>query len=317
MKDVLIITSRSEKTVSWNVREVYVRQFCEAVNARSPSIRARFTTYQDLHHTIRGGKTVVFDTLNKIDLSQVQFVHFKNWHFERGQAPVVAAYLKAYGIPYVNSEVTAVSVAPGKLAQMFLLGSQGVPVPDTFYAAKQALLRIFTRGKLPESFSYPLIMKANDGAQGHDNHLIREAKEAIDVLTASEPDKEYVLQNFIPNDGDYRILFMGLPGEPLVFHRRAAAGNHLNNTSQGGSGQFIDTDSLPPEYLDYARKAAELTGREIGGVDILADKETGKPYVLEVNGTPALATGYGTDVKIEYFARYIEQALQIKGEKDG
>lgn len=313
MKDVLIITSRSEKTVSWEKREVYVRQFCQAITDRNPDIRARFTTYQDLHHTIRGGKTVIFDTLNGMDVAQAHFVHFKNWHYQRGEAPVVAAYLKARSIPFANSEIGSASIPPGKLAQMYLLGAAGIPVPDTFYAAKPALLKIFGNGKTPEGFAYPLIMKANDGSQGNDNYLIKEAAEAISVLRTSGEEKEYILQNFIPNEGDYRILYIGLADEPLIFHRKAAEGNHLNNTSQGATGQFIDSKSLPAEYLEYARASAQIMGREIGGVDILVDSGTQKPYILEVNGTPALATGYGIEEKIEHFARCIEQTLSSKG----
>ncbi len=309
MKDVLIITSRSEKTVAWKKREVYVRNFCDAVSARNPKIRARYTTYQDLQHSIRNGKAVIFDSLNQTDVSKVQFVHFKNWNSERGQAPVVAAYLKMHKISFANSEVGGLSTPPGKLAQMFLLGTHGIPVPDTFYASRGVLKEIFINNKLPEGFNYPLIMKANDGAQGHNNHLITKAQQAVDAINTSEDETEYILQNYIPNDGDYRILYMGFESDPLIFHRKAVAGNHLNNTSQGGSGRFIDIKSLPEEYLRNARKAAELMGREFGGVDILVDKTTSLPYVLEVNGTPALATGYGVDIKISHFARYVEKSL--------
>jgi glutathione synthase/RimK-type ligase-like ATP-grasp enzyme len=314
-KKILIITSRSEKTASWKEREQYVKDFCETVAGYLDNANVLYTTYRDLHYVVRGGVTTVTDTLNRLDLKEVHLVHFKNWAFEYGEAPVVAAYLKAHGIPFFNSEV-ATTPASAKLAQMVVLGGGGVPVPDTFFASKEQLRAFFERDALPEGFVYPLIMKANDGSRGDDNHLIAMAKEALDVLTASDPEKEYVLQNFIPNDGDYRFLFCGLDATPIIFHRKGADGSHLNNTSKGGSGTFVQSSDITPECMQYARRAAELLGREIGGVDILIDAETGKPYVLEVNGTPALATGYGVDQKAEHFARFVQQQLDAQEEEE-
>lgn len=313
-KQVLIITSRSEKTVAWKEREQYVKVFCEALEDYLGDVHARYTTYRDLRYSIRQGVPSIYDTSTGADLKDFDFVHFKNWQYELGEAPVVAAYLKMHGVLFFNSEVH-VPISPGKLAQMFLLGANGVPVPDTFYARKEQLLGLFSQGMAPEGFDFPFIMKANDASRGDDNHLVDEAKQAVDILTASDPDKEYVVQRFIPNDGDYRFLFMGLDAEPLVFHRKAGKGTHLNNTSKGGSGRFMQSNQLPPQYTQYARRAAELTGREVGGVDILVDSQNGKPYVLEVNGTPALATGYGVDIKTKRFADFLRRSLEAQEEE--
>lgn len=313
-KKVLIITSRSEKTVAWKERERYVKDFCDTLEGYLDDMRARYTTYPDLQFSIRRGVPSVYDTTTCADLKEFDLVHFKNWQYELGEAPVVAAYLKMRGVLFFNSEVH-VPISPGKLAQMFLLGANGVPVPDTFYARKSALIGMFTRRQTPEGFDLPFIMKANDGSRGDDNHLVRDYNQALDILTASDPDKEYVLQRFIPNDGDYRYLFTGLDANPLVFHRKAGAGTHLNNTSKGGSGRFIQNNQLPLQYTQFARRAAELTGREIGGVDILVDSQTGEPYVLEVNGTPALATGYGVGTKTKRFADFLHRALEAQEEE--
>ncbi len=314
MKKVLIITSSSRQSVAWREREPYVRDFCEAVTAKLANVQVVYTTYQDLQFTVVGGRTQIYDTRNNIDLKDVDLVHFKNWVYDPYTAPVVAMYLHRYEVTFFNSEVHTTQV-PGKLGQMFLLAENDVPVPDTLYASKERLQEYFEHGTLPEGFAYPLIMKANDGSKGDDNHLVKDAEQAIDILTASDPEKEYVLQCFIPNDGDYRLLYIGLGGEPLIFHRRGVEGSHLNNTSKGGTGTFVPQEEFPAEYGLLARRAAELLGREIGGVDVLVDKVTGQAYVLEVNATPALATGYGTDVKVERFARFLQDTLDAEEEE--
>lgn len=308
MKKVLIITSRSEKTVSWAERERFVAEFCEKVSAKLEDISLIYTTYSDLVYTVKSDKTKIFDTRNKIDLAEVELVHFKNWSHNTAEAPVIAAYIKANHVLFFNSEVN-LPIPPGKLAQMFLLATNKVPVPDTFYASRLKLKELFVKNKIPEGFEFPLILKANDGSKGNDNYLVKEPKEAINILETAEADKQFIVQNFVPNDGDYRYLFVGLDKKPLVIHRQANDDNHLNNTSKGANAGFLDLGSLPDEYLQYARKTAELLGREISGVDILVDKENGKVYVLEANGTPAIATGFGTDEKVDHFVDFLKEQL--------
>jgi glutathione synthase/RimK-type ligase-like ATP-grasp enzyme len=310
MKTVLIITSRSEKTVAWQEREKYVRAFCEQLEKKTDNVKVIYTTYPELEYKVVNGKVSIYDSLNKLSLSDVDFVHFKNWQYELGEAPVVADYLKSKHIIFFNSEVN-VPIAPGKLAQMFKLALQEIPVPDTYYTSKYRLSKMFDADKLPDGFLYPLIMKANDGSRGDDNHLIKDSKEAIEVLSASDIEKNYVLQNFIPNDGDYRILFIGLDETPIVFLRTSSDGGHLNNTSKGGTGKDLEVFDVPEYFIDYARRSASILQREIGGVDIIVYKNTNKPYVLEVNGTPAIATGHGINKKNSAFAHFLEKQLQI------
>ena len=64
-----------------------------------------------------------------------------------------------------------------------------------------------------------------------------------------------------------------------------------------------------------ARQAAELTGREIGGVDILVDNVTNQPYLLEVNQTPALATGFGVKEKVLRFVDLVESCVDTEEEE--
>lgn len=308
---ILIITSRAEQTAAWKERERYVQEFCQLVAEKLDNARVLYTTYTDLEYTVLGGKTNIHDIRNDLDLAEVTFVHFKNWEYNIHEAPVVAAYLQANNIAFHNTEIL-LPWAPGKLAQMVSLAGVGLPVPDTFYAPKKRLLERFESSDLPETFSYPLIMKANDGSRGDDNYLIYDAQEAITILKAAEDRKEFVLQTFIPNDGDFRLLFVGLEEDPLVFHRKGGEGTHLNNTSKGGAGTRVDLRDIPAEYLEYAHRAAAQLHRQIGGVDMLIDKETGKPYILEVNGTPALATGYGVVDKVDRFVAFVKNQVKSR-----
>lgn len=316
MKQFLIITSQSEKTVGWKERAAYVQEFCDTLQAHLDDFKVSFTTYQNLEFQVVGGELSITDTRNDLNLKDVNFVHFKNWAQEREDAATLAFYLEQLGIPFFNSEVNS-GLATGKIAQMVRLAHAGLPVPDTLYAHRKKLIERFKNG-LPEGFEYPLIMKANDGSKGDDNFLIKSAEEACEILEssgASDQPKEFVVQGFIPNEGDLRLLYIGLDSDPLIFKRVAAGDSHLNNTSQGGSGEFVTVDHLDQEILDQARLVAQTLHREISGVDLIFNKETGAHYFLEANTTPAIATGYGTEEKLKKFAAFVQNVEQTTGNK--
>lgn len=71
------------------------------------------------------------------------------------------------------------------------------------------------------------------------------------------------------------------------YGRRAGGADWRTNISSGGSVFMREAND---EIVNMAIKAAEITGLEIAGVDIIYDREKQEYVVLEVNGIPAFAT---------------------------
>lgn len=310
-KHVLIITSQGEQTVGWQERERFVAEFCRAVQQRLDNVLVRFTTYEDLVVQIVAGKVAITDTRHGNDIAKNDFVQFKNWVFEPELSSVVAMHLQANKVAFFNSEVL-VRTALGKLSQMVQLAQAGIAVPDTLYAKPHHMQKLLH--DLPTGFSLPCILKSSRGSRGDDNYLIKNPTDATEVLANTKTD--YIVQNFIPNNGDYRLLFVGVDESPMVFLRKGEGDTHLNNTSKGGSGSMVRPDSLPEGVLAMAGRAAEVLQREISGVDVIINKQTNQAYILEVNTTPALATGYASDKKINKFASFLERALAAQEDEE-
>ena len=91
--------------------------------------------------------------------------------------------------------------------------------------------------------------------------------------------------------------------------RTPIAKTHLNNIAAGGRGELIDPSSLPERLIDDAVAAAVAEGLQVAGVDMIVDSETGKWYVMEVNGSPALAVGIFTEEHMQAYTEYLEQLL--------
>lgn len=312
MKKVLVLTSKSEKTVAWKERSAYLREFCDDLNRRLRNekvpLKIVFTTHDELLFEVVNGQLAIYDTENDTALEDYAFVHFKNWAYNLEPASVAARFLEKRNVPFANSEVV-MPMCVGKLSQMFRLAEAGLPVPDTLYGSKQAILD-YLESPRNKGFEFPLIIKDSEGSRGDHNFLAKTPARLAKIYDTHGADKYFVIQKYIPNIGDYRILFIGLDNHPLVFKRMAVEGSHLNNTSKGGSAEFVGADELSAEIMQDARKAAEATNREITGVDILIDKHTGQHYVLEINSTPAIATGFGVPTKTDAFVSYLKSLLK-------
>jgi len=110
--------------------------------------------------------------------------------------------------------------------------------------------------------------------------VIKENKEASPA---------FIIRQFIENDGDVRIFTVGYKAIGAM-KRTPKIGDFRSNISQGGAGENFDL-SKNQDVKEMAEKISRLTRTEIAGVDIMIEKNTGKPYILEINPGPQF-TGF-------------------------
>lgn len=179
---------------------------------------------------------------------------------------------------------------PGtKVAQTIKFLEASAPfLPTAYTLDKDALAKTAV-----QSFGFPFVLKTSVGSHGDSNYLIKDQDQLANILS-SEPDVKFLVQEFCPNDRDYRLLIMN--DEQLVFERRGSADTHINNTSKGGEAQPAH-DALPRSIIDQARKLSLELGLMISGVDVMPNMETGEFVFLEINSQPQLRTGALLDEK--------------------
>jgi RimK family alpha-L-glutamate ligase len=192
-----------------------------------------------------------------------------------------------------------------KAWQMLTLKRAGIEVPKTVYGS---LWYLFEQMK-NKVFSFPVIVKGSGGDRGTrvfkaDN--LEELEKLIRDLRKSETEegKRYMLQEFIPNDGDYRILVLGEKVLGVMKRSSQSKVEFRNNYSAGGSVEVAD---LPEEIKKLAVKAAKVCGLAVAGVDVaFRDFDMTKPVIWEVNKGPQFkgfmkATGIDVPAEIVKF----------------
>ena len=163
-------------------------------------------------------------------------------------------------------------------------------------------------GSVIDKFKFPVIVKASTTHQGRGVYLANSKQEIEKIIKEnSEISPSFIIREFIPNDSDIRVFTVGYRAIGAM-RRIPQKGEFRSNISLGGIGEKFDLEKYP-EVKYIAEKVSEITGTEIAGVDIIINKETGKPYILEINPGPQF-TGFEKYTGInaaEEIVKYFEE----------
>jgi glutathione synthase/RimK-type ligase-like ATP-grasp enzyme len=190
-----------------------------------------------------------------------------------------------------------------KLGQVLALQKEDIPTPRTFWGHLEKI-----RKKASEEISFPMVVKRSGGRQGERVHLAKNQDQLNEIVNKlmpqeKEDNKRFIVQEFIPNQEDIRVLV--LDNRALGGIRRIRTEDEFrNNVSRGGRAELIKR--LPDNLANIAVKAAAAVDLSFAGVDIVEDEKTGQPYVLEINRAPQYsgfmrASGMNVPAKLAEF----------------
>jgi tetrahydromethanopterin:alpha-L-glutamate ligase len=163
----------------------------------------------------------------------------------------------------INSPESIFTCA-SKVRTTALLQKKGINSPETLFTASRSIAEKFI--KKHQKVVYKPVY-------GYDGNGIR-----LLVSPDELGEGPFYLQEYIPNDRDYRIFVIdGIAVGAIMRQSDSLA----HNIHQGGTGIPFN---FSPDMAAIAGNAAEVVGVDYGGVDLLhhLDGYT----VLEVNGTP-------------------------------
>lgn len=262
---------------------------------------AEVMALEDLVFVVDKRKALVFDWQTKKDPADYDFVYFKAWESMPDIAAALAVYLRAKGVPFIDSAVEQKGAA-NKLVTTMKLWAERIPVVRTVYASGKHTVAVLKS----ELVSYPAIIKSTIGQKGRDNYLARSAQ-AAQVLVVDKA-VDWIIQDYVENNGDWRVqIYGGVPG--MVIHRVGSSTSHLNNTSAGGSARLVEQHNVPSRMLALAARAAQAMDLSVAGVDVIVDKKTGRKAILEVNQGSQIVTGAYIEENIPGFVSYLRRTV--------
>lgn len=297
MKTILVIGGRTTDIGESAVMAQYADYFVEGVEGASAS----FAHFDELSFVIAPGRFTIRDHRNQRELKEYDLIIFRGKIRANSElAYCVSRYCTRNSITFFN-DYTPYRPS-SKVSQAVTFHELGVAFTKTVYAMDATILRQVVEAEL----SVPFIVKDSYGSHGNDNYLVQSASELETILSKS-PDKKFIVQDFFPNDCDYRVLCVG--EKSFIIRRTSSGDSHLNNTSQGGRAEIVDIGFFPPESIRQAHTIARELRMGIAGVDLLYNDKTGEYAFLEVNSQPQLNSGAFPDEKQRVVRQFIESLL--------
>lgn len=212
----------------------------------------------------------------------------------------LAQYLDHLNVKFWNTEMLH-QRSTGKLSCMMQLALKGVNVPRTTFSLRSQ--------NLIDAFTLPSVVKASNASRGNSNFLVKTQEDLDQVFVHTSPTNTMIVQPYMPNDHDLRVIcFDGEPQLILKRSRSLHSDSHMNNTSQGGTAEWLTLDSVPAKLLTISKEICKIMNREMAGIDFIPDTHSDYKYsCLEVNAVPQLTSGYDVAKKLQALANTIKR----------
>lgn len=250
----------------------------------------------------RGVDAHAFDPAERelVELKKDGFARcFIALHGRFGEDGTVQGALELLGIPYTGSGVMASSMAIDKVMTKRVMMSEGLPTPK-YHLLRRGAYGAADIAAVPDLLGLPLIVKpAREGSSiGLTKVTTREGM-AEAVAQAEKLDADVLCEQFISGDEvTCPVLGTGAGAHALpVIRIVAPEGNYdYQNKYFTDTTQYIVPCELPEGeeaaiqqlVLDTFRI---LNCRGWARADVMIDKATRKPYLLEINTSPGM-TGH-------------------------
>lgn len=204
---------------------------------------------------------------------------------------------------------TKVEAEKSKLVDDVSLASHGINIPNTFYVPISKLETSIRN--IERVCRYPVIIKITRGAQGKGVHLAKNRAELKSVIQKDlKKSRQYICQEFIPNEYDYRIIVSDRKKILSAEKRIRKNGEFRNNAHLGAQEVFLDKDNLPKALSTISVKSARALKLDWTGADIVQSTENDMFYILELNRKPGL-TEESSEITAAY--EYILSMLVDRG----
>jgi ribosomal protein S6--L-glutamate ligase len=206
-----------------------------------------------------------------------------------------------HGLPWVNDR-TAVLTSRNKGGVLAVLGRADLPVPKTTMVSSPVDEADLVAAV--EDLSWPVVVKPNSTTRGTGVAKVTDLDSLLGVVDyldlihdyRATGDKTFLLQEFLPDARDYRVMVVDGDYAGAV-ERRLSEANHeagrwKHNVHRGAEAVGVD---LPDEHRRLAEQVAETLGIDYLGVDLLTTDD--RVVVAETNARPTVdsATKYVDD----------------------
>ncbi len=214
---------------------------------------------------------------------------------------VIANILDSSGIEIIDRSLLKIGFWEDKLTNNYALTKAGIPVCPTIFSTKYH--------EVKEEFGPEFIAKEVNSQANTGIWMVRNEDE-FSKLISSDETKKFIFQKFMQIDKEYRLLVIGDSVRTiLVKDKRSYENFQVTNPSAETPEVYLDTKDVSDALKQMAVNAAKALDLQIAGVDLMVEKDTGKPYIIEVNRGPGITLDVNSSPELPALKKYFEEIL--------
>ena len=241
---------------------------------RLPDSYVDFCQYDDVYRT---GPDFYIDNMKLKDYDFVFFGFMANF---TTIVKMIISYLDKHNIPYLK--YGTYKDLDNKAYEMHLIDSLGYPYIPSIMASRLTKRVI----EAVKEFGFPVIVKDINLNRGEGVWKVETMKELSQKFSYSN--KLMLIQKFVPNDGDYRVISIKNKVEMVIKKERIKGSKEFRaNVARGGKAV---KGTLPMNIIRMCEDISHHLVCDIVGFDIIQDKVTKEYYVMETNSSPHFPT---------------------------
>jgi ribosomal protein S6--L-glutamate ligase/gamma-F420-2:alpha-L-glutamate ligase len=223
-----------------------------------------------------------------VDIINFSYVWLSSFWGTRDLAYSVHLYLENTSVPH-----SYVEQATSKVTDQLKFAQNGITTPNTYYVGRHDITKYVE--EIEEVCGYPLIIKDIKGSRGKYSAFCGNRIELLKTISEFPNHRKYMFQEYIPNEYDWGVLVANgvVVSAEKSYH---SDGEFRNNVCNGSTEVFVDIKDVPEDIKNIAINSSNLLELKWSRSDIVIDKISGLPYLLEVNRFPGITSGT-TEVK--------------------
>lgn len=188
--------------------------------------------------------------------------------------------LYSKGLRIIDNSILTENYQDNKMRDYVQLASKGIKVPNMLMTHNINLIHKFF------ILYSKIIVKPNDGKAGQEVEVLNSVQ-AIDNYFLNRKLDNYIVQEFIESEFDYRTYVIHGKCLPFLLKRRTSTSSSVYNDINTFK-IFKDEISKYPKIKDVSLKSVEINGVDVAALDIRI--HNGEPIVIEVNRRPNIET---------------------------
>lgn len=257
-----------------------VHNMQQVINRFSFPISLTKGRFKNLEIIFKNGEVSV---LHKgVDVREFSFVWLCSSWGSRDLAYAVQLYLDQN-----NISSTHVEKGTSKLTDHMVFSLNNLPSPNSLFIGHKDVEKCFEM--IEKTCGFPLVIKDIRGSRGAHSVKVKTKEELVEKMKELPKHKRYLFQQYIPNEYDWGIMVANgvvVSGEKSY----PCDGEFRNNACNGAKEVFVNPIDIPENIKQIAIKASGKLGLLWSRTDIIIDKNTGEPFILEVNRLPGITS---------------------------